>query len=152
MNELRVLDSLFNDLLEGAGTTACYSATFEPRVDVKECEGAYVLEMELPGRSENDVDIELEQDKLTISSKKNAEEPKDSKESKGEKAKEDNAPKERWLLKERLTYSCNFSRSFTLPKDVDLENITANFKNGVLTITLCKKALEAPKKIMIACA
>ena len=68
MNELSFLDSLFNNVLGDATPQAVYTCS-APRVDVKEEDNAYTLEMELPGRSEKDVNIELDHDNLTISSK-----------------------------------------------------------------------------------
>ena len=133
MNELSILDSLFNDMLcNDSGLN--YSAN-APRVDVKEEESAYTLEMELPGRSENDVNIELDHDNLTIASKK-------------EEAKEDKKDKKtKYILKERRNAS--FERRFKLPDDVDKESIKANFKNGILTINMGKKPDMAPKHISI---
>lgn len=137
MNELSFLDSLFNDVLGGDTAPVMYHANFTtPRVDVKEENDCYTLEMELPGRSEKDVNIELDHDNLTIASKN-----EETKEDKKEKSKS------KYILKERRTYS--FERRFTLPADVDGESISANFKNGVLTINMKKKAIAAPKKIMI---
>lgn len=134
MNEL--FDSLFGTLMDSAtADTACTSYLSAPRVDVIEGDNNYTLEMELPGRSENDVNIELNHDNLTIASK--AEDKKDEKGKKNEK----------YLLRERR--ACNFSRRFTLPQDVDQDSITANFKNGVLTVSMQKKAIAAPKRIAI---
>lgn len=134
MNELSILDSLFNDVL---GTTpgVMYNSYNSPRVDVSENTDSYLLEMELPGRTEEDVNIELDQDKLTIASKEKGSEKKEDKK----------APK--YLLKERRYGS--FERKFTLPNDVDSEQISANFKNGVLSIKMTKKTIAAPKKIAI---
>lgn len=134
MKELNFLDSLFGDLLESSTTR---SATYSyPRVDVIEKNNAYTLEMELPGRSEDDVNIELNQDNLTISSK-NEKKVENKNETKTEK----------YLLRERR-YN-DFCRRFTLPQDVDTESIKANFKNGVLTIFMTKKAEMSPKTIKI---
>lgn len=131
MNELNFLDSLLENVMDA--TIACPSAS--PCVDVIENSDSYSLEMELPGRNENEVSIELDHDNLTIASKKEAKE--DSKEEKTTK----------YVLKERRNY--NFTRRFTLPTDVDTDSITANFKNGILTINMQKKAVTAPKKITI---
>ena len=139
MNELSLIDSLFNDVLDSTPSVMYRAGVSAPRVDVTEDEGAYTLEMELPGRTENDVNIELDHDNLTISSK--VTEEKESKEDKKDKKK----PK--YILKERR-YS-EFSRRFALPSDVDDESISANFKNGILTINMKKKAIAAPKKIQI---
>ncbi|MBR2107350.1 MAG: Hsp20/alpha crystallin family protein, partial [Treponema sp.] len=51
-------------------------------------------------------------------------------------------------LKERRVSS--FERNFTLPSDVDSDSITANFKNGILTVTMQKREIEKPKRIEIA--
>lgn len=136
MNELSILDSLFNDVLGVDTTPIMYHSNFNaPRVDVKEDEKTYTLEMDLPGRSENDVNIELDYDNLKITSK--CEEEKEKKDK----------TKTKYILKERRM--CNFERRFSLPSDVDTETISANFKNGVLTVNMQKKAISAPKKIMI---
>lgn len=137
MNELSFIDSLFNDFLGGDTTRNVYHTVYaSPKVDVKEEENAYCLEMELPGRSEKDVNIELDKDMLTISSKME-EKKEDKKDKKNEK----------YILRER--HCSNFSRRFTLPSDVNPEEISASFKNGVLTINMQKKAIEAPKRIAI---
>ncbi len=138
MNELSFLDSIFNDVMGTDSTPVLYHSGFSaPKVDVKENKNAYTLEMELPGRTEKDVDIELFHDNLTIQSVKEEkkEEKKEGKES------------EKYILKERRTSS--FTRRFSLPSDVDTESINANFKNGVLTISMKKKALAEPKRIAI---
>ncbi len=135
MNELSLFDSLFNDtLFNGYG---CRTVSV-PRVDVKETEDAYNLDMELPGRSEDDVNIELDHNTLTISSK-----VEEEKEKKAEKS-------EKWLIKERKVSA--FNRSFTIPEDVDAENVKASFKNGILSVTMPRKSLPAPKRIAIECA
>ena len=140
MNDLSIFDSLFNDVLGGDVAPVLYRTAYShsPRVNIAEDDDAYVLEMELPGRTDKDVNIELNHDNLTISSKV---EDKETKEEKNEK-------KRKYLIKECHTTS--FSRSFSLPTDVDGEAITANFKNGVLTINMKKKAIATPKKIAIS--
>ena len=138
MNELSLLDSLFNDVLDCTPSTIYRAGVSTPRVDVTEEDDAYTLEMELPGRTEKDVNIELDHDNLTISSKV---EEKETKEDKKDKKKA------KYILKERR-YS-EFTRRFSLPSDVDEESIKANFKNGILSINMKKKAIAAPKKIAI---
>ena len=141
MNDLSIFDSLFNDVLGGDVAPVLYRTAYShsPRVNVSEDDDAYVLEMELPGRTENDVNIELNHDNLTISSK--VEDKKETKEDKDEK-------KRKYLIRE--CHQTSFSRSFSLPTDVDGEAITANFKNGVLSINMKKKAIATPKKITIS--
>ena len=140
MNELSLFNSLINDVFGSEARPTFYVAS--PRVDVLENEDEYKLEMELPGRTENDVNIELDHDNLTISSKI---EQTEEKESKAEKKAEKN---KKYLLQERHVSS--FSRRFSLPSDVDEESISASFKNGILTIDMKKKPVVKPKKIEIA--
>ena len=139
MNELSLLDSLFNDVLDCTPSTIYRAGVSTPRVDVTEEDDAYTLEMELPGRTEKDVNIELDHDNLTISSK--VSEEKETKEDKKDKKKA------KYILKERRNAS--FERRFKLPDDVDKESIKANFKNGILTINMGKKPDMAPKHISI---
>ena len=138
MNELSILDTLFNEVLGNSANVYCGTG-ISPRVDVSEDDKSYLLEMELPGRTEEDINIEIDQDKLSISSKK-IEEDKKEKENKNEKS-------QKYLLRERK--NGNFERNFTLPKDVDADSISARFKNGILSINMQKKNIAAPKKIAI---
>lgn len=136
MNELSLLNSLFNEIMDNTNSYKVYSNYANPKVDVKENENAYTLEMELPGKTEKDVEIELNHGNLTISSKN--EEKKDE---------EKDSKKEKYILKER-NFS-KFERRFALPKDVDSEKISANFKNGILTVNMIKKPEASSKKIAI---
>lgn len=136
MNELSLLNSLFNEIMDNTNSYKVYSNYANPKVDVKENENAYTLEMELPGKTEKDVEIELNHGNLTISSK-NEETKDEEKDSKNEK----------YILKER-NFS-KFERRFALPKDVDSEKISANFKNGILTVNMIKKPEASSKKIAI---
>ena len=128
MNDL--LNSILNDLW--VSPSACVKTYSTPRVDVKENKDSYTLEMDLPGRSEEDIEIELNKDNLSIASKQ-------------EKKTENK--EEKFILRER-NYS-DFNRRFTLPEDVDTDSIKANFKNGVLIINMNKKEIEKPKSIKI---
>ena len=126
----RDFDSLFNSLWNNWGIPS----TKTPSVDIWENEKAYMLEAELPGYSEKDVDVHIDKHVLKISSLCEAE-----KEVKN--AKDD----PNYLIRER---SCRgFERSFTLPEGIDEDNIEGEFKNGVLTITMPKVPAKQPKKI-----
>lgn len=142
MNELSLFDSLFNNSMDDVFSGYGYRTTVVPKVDVKETKDSYSLDMELPGRTENDVDIEIDHNTLTIASKQE--------EKKEEAKKEKGSDKEKWLIKERR-YSA-FSRSFQLPEDVDAEGVKASFKNGILNVVMPRKSLAAPKRIAIECA
>ena len=144
--------SLFNDWLNNDfyGTEGLCHTSNVPDVDVTESKDAYTLDMDLPGRTENDVSLELNEGVLTISSEKTETkqiEDKAEKHEKHEKHEENETEKPQFLLRERRRTS--FRRSFTLPKDIDAEGVTAGFKNGVLTVRIPRKAEVAPRKIQI---
>jgi HSP20 family protein len=102
----------------------------QPAVDVREVDGAYVLEAELPGYDEKAIEVHVDNGVLTIASKK---------EERSEK-KEEN-----FIIRERR--SASFSRSFKLPENADLDAISANFDNGLLSLEIKKRA-EAKKRII----
>ena len=97
-----------------------------PAVNIKEENDKFVLELAAPGMKKDDFKINLDNYQLTISA-----ETKDEK-----KEKEDN------YTRREFVYS-SFSRSFTLPKTIDIEKIKADYRNGVLNIVLPKKEEEA---------
>lgn len=101
-----------------------------PSVDVFEDEKAYYVEAELAGYNEEDVNVHIEKHVLHISSEKST-----SKEGK------------KFIIRERSFMK--FDRSFSLPESVDESGISAEFKNGVLTVTLPKKPIEKPKRIEV---
>ena len=103
-----------------------------PAVDVKEADGEYLMEVELPGLSEKDVEVKLDNNLLTISSAKS--------EKKEEK-------KNGYILRERS--ASQFSRSFVLPQSIDREKIGAEFKNGILHLTFPKVPAAKPKTIEV---
>ena len=105
------------------------------KTDVKEKEGNYVLEIDIPGYDKEDIKIELEDGYITVTATKNEE-------------KEDKNAK--YLRRERFSGMC--SRSYYAGDNVKEEDIKANFKNGILTIEFPKEAekkLEEKKYIPI---
>jgi len=98
-----------------------------PVVDVVESEKAYEITAELPGMDEKNIEVKVADGILTI---------------KGEKQEEKEEKKRGYYLQER--HFGSFERSFEVPESVDPDKIDATFKNGVLTLTLPKKA-EAQK-------
>lgn len=136
---------------------------FVPKVDVKETKDSYIIDMELAGFSEDKVDIELQDRILTISSKREHPRCQPEKTTEAENPEKNSiateekevAPKPerqeiKWLVKERGFGLKHFSRSFTLPEDIDGENVNATFKNGLLTITVSKKTETKSRKIAIS--
>jgi len=97
---------------------------------VKEEDKRYFMEVELPGLTEKDIDVKVEDNILTLSSKKE--------ESKEEK-------KDGYLIHERRR--AEFARTFVLPNDADREQINAEFKNGLLMVQIPKKPEAQPRKI-----
>lgn len=122
------IDRVFDSFLDGS----IFGRARVPAVDVREENDSYVLEAELTGLSEKDIDVKVQDNLLQISSKKEAN--KETKES-------------GYILKERR--SSSFSRSFVIPKDVDREKIDASFKNGLLTLTLHKVPESKPRAIEV---
>ena len=110
------------------------SALLAPRVNVLEGEGDYTVTAELPGLDEKELKVELNDGYLTIEGEKKAELDDDA----GD-----------FRLVER-TFG-TFKRTFQVPKDVNIDEIDASFKNGVLTVTLPKKeeAKKTVKKIAV---
>ncbi len=139
--------SLFNDWLDSddyfsAASNTCFST---PSVDVKETKDAYVLDMDLPGRDEKEINIELNEKILTISSVRNKDE------NKAEMNTENKSEiSSHFLLRERRR--ADFERRFSLPEDIDSDNVSATFNNGVLSIRIARKAKEEPKRIQIQVA
>ena len=140
MNDLALFNDLFNDFGDDGYTMPAFSYKkmfHMPKVDVKENKENNTKTMNMPGKTDKDVDIELNQNVLTVSSKDEV-----KKEEKSDKKDET-----KWLIRERTVSS--FKRSFTLPDDVDSEKLTANVKDGVLTVSMPRKALAQPKHIAI---
>ena len=105
-----------------------------PAVDLVEKENAYEMSAELPGLDDKDVRLSLKDDVLTLS---------------GERKEQTEEKKQGYHFSERRFGA--FRRSFRLPDDVDQDKIEANFKKGVLTITLPKnpEAAKNEKKIEV---
>lgn len=105
---------------------------FAPAVDVSENDGEYAITAELPGVKKEDVTVEVHGGVLTIRGEKRSE-----REEKGEHGRHF----------ERSFGS--FSRSFTLPADVDADHVQAGFKDGVLTVQVRKSEAAKPKTVAI---
>ncbi len=105
-----------------------------PAVNVEEKDAEILLTAELPGLTENDVEIELENNILTLRGEKR-------------EIREEGDDEGRYHLWER-TYG-SFQRSFTVPRTVQHDNIDAHFENGVLTVHLPKAAEAKSRKISI---
>lgn len=106
-----------------------------PAMDLVETEDAFVLKADLPGIGESDVNVELENNVLTIA---------------GERKTEHEERHEGYYRLERATGA--FSRSLSLPEGIDAEAVQAAFDNGVLTVRIPKPAQAKPRKVKIGVA
>ena len=102
-------------------------------MNVYEDSKAFYVEAELPGYTSDDVNIDVEKHVLHISSEKI-----------------ENEQDKKYVLHERGYMK--FDRAFSLPEGINEEAIEAEFKNGILTITLPKLPTEQPKKITVKIA
>jgi len=123
------MDALLRATLRGPDG---YVAEFEPAVDITERDDALVLTAELPGMSRDDITVELENNVLTIRGEK-----KEERKEEGE---------ERYVYERRYG---SFSRSFTLPRSVDPDRISARYDRGVLTVTMPKAPEGKGKRIEV---
>lgn len=132
-NVQREINRLFDGFLQGGAKDEDFGLSlWTPAVDIAEQEDDYVVKVELPGMSKDDVKITLESNILTI---------------RGEKKQEKDLKEENYHRIERSYGS--FQRSFTLPTTVKSDKIDASYKDGILTITLPKMEEAKPKQIEV---
>jgi HSP20 family protein len=105
---------------------------WSPPVDILETENDLVLKADLPGMKLEDIDVRVENQTLSI---------------KGERRFEQEASEKGYHRIERSYGS--FMRSFAVPSSVDTEKVSADYKNGVLTIKLPKKETAKPKQVKV---
>lgn len=136
-NALNDFDRYFESFFGDSFLSPSIRAQRMPAVDIRENEKAYVLEMELPGHDEKDIEISVDGNNLSIASRQ--EEIHDA----DDGSKRTEAHDGTWLLRERRLNT--FNRSFKLPENANPEGITAEFKNGILRMEIHKRA-EAQKR------
>lgn len=131
------LNSIFSDFARPANgeTESLGTGSFIPPVDIYEDAQHLVLKLEVPGIRQEDLDIRLENQTLTV---------------KGERKFENEQKQENFHRIERRFGS--FVRSFTLPQTVDTGSVKAGYDAGVLTVTLAKKEAAKPKQVKIEVA
>ena len=140
MNELRV-----NDLFEMDPFETSFRRLMRPwrlegaerapqiKVDLDEHEDSYVVKAEIPGVRKEDIDVRIDRNQVTISA---------------EVKKEKEEKKEGRVLRSERQYGFA-SRSFSLASDVDDAKANAKYENGVLQLTLPKKAASSNKRLPI---
>ena len=124
-------DRLFSSLFDTARTTGT-AQRWVPAMDLVEADEYFVLKADLPGLSEEDVAIEVQDGVLTISGSRQAEHER---------------KEQGWYRLERSYGS--FNRSLTLPDGVDPDKVEANFDRGVLEIRIPKPEERKPRRIAI---
>jgi HSP20 family protein len=125
------VNRLFNESFRTHGEESALT-TWAPAVDIYETPNELVVKADLPDVNEKDIDVRVENNLLTI---------------RGERKVEKSVSEENFLRVER-TYG-SFSRSFSLPNTVNSEAIGADYKNGVLTVTLPKREESKPRQVKV---
>lgn len=127
---------LFNDTFARFfGDEALASRTWAPAVDVYETDHKLVLKVELPGVDPKNVEVRIEDNTLYL---------------KGERKLENEVKEDDYRRIER-TYG-SFTRTFALPSSIDAEKVSAEYKDGILNLTIAKREEAKPKTIKISVA
>jgi len=132
--EFNALSGNLNRFFEGSRREENddFLGTWSPAVDVYDKGNDMVIHAELPGLKKEDIDVHVDNNVLTIRGKKERK----------EEVKEDG-----YFRTERAFGT--FSRSFSLPTTVDVKKIAADYKDGVLTLTLPKAEEAKPRQIAV---
>lgn len=126
MDQLRSrMDHLYGDFTEPR------AAAGSPRINLFDAGSALTLKVEVPGLTEKDIQLTVNQDVVTLAG-----------------ARKPDAP-EGYSVHRQERAPFKFSRSFTLPCRINADATTASLKNGVLTVTLVKAADAQPKQIAV---
>jgi len=123
-------DDIFRPVVWDEGRLAAWS--WNPTVDIYENDGTIVINAELPGIDKKDIVIDVKDGVLTL---------------KGERSSDNEVKKEKYYRRER-TFG-RFERAFRLPEDVDPEKISADYKDGILKISIPKPEERKPKQITV---
>lgn len=135
IREFRRGFDILNGMLDEFSNQSSSNYDFNPAVNTREGEFAYHVEVDLPGMSKEDINIHIENDALVIS---------------GERKHKEEVKEENYYKIESSFGS--FSRSFSLPENIDVENIHAESVDGVLEVVipkLAKEEVESVRKISI---
>ena len=131
--ELESMNHRLSNVLDDSGfSTGTETGHWAPSVDIRETDDALLLQAELPGIEKKDVQLEVKDGVLTIS---------------GERRYEKDV-KEKNVHRVERAYG-KFTRSFSLPTNVDADKVDASMKNGVLEVRLPKCESAKPKTIAI---
>src|SRR5699024_9305526 len=121
-----IMDEFFNDAVQTRRDS------FVPGIDIAETDSQFEISAELPGLKKEDINISLDNGRLSISGERNMKKEEEGK----------------TFHRVETSYG-SFSRSFQLPDNVDEESINASYENGLLNITVDKSADKVKKQIEI---
>jgi HSP20 family protein len=122
----------FGDMWQGGERQGGRGMELMPSFDVRETRDGYVFNADLPGMTEDDIEVNVTGNRLTVSGSRQAEQRDEN---------------DRYYC-----YECSygtFSRSFTLPEGVNADDVRAELKNGVLSLHVPKRPEAQPRKISI---
>ena len=122
-----IMDEFFNDVVNTRDNS------FVPGIDISETEDQFLVSAELPGMNKEDINISLDNGRLSITGERKFEEKEEGK-----------------TFHRVETRYGSFNRSFQLPDNVDEESITASYENGLLNISINKSEDKVKKKIEIS--
>ncbi|HUV30129.1 MAG TPA: Hsp20/alpha crystallin family protein [Acidobacteriota bacterium] len=130
----RVFDSFIGDMfsLPAVRSMADADGDFSPRVNVHESKDSVALTFELPGMKKDDIKVTVQDGNLTVSGRREF------------KSEDKDGDYVRCEIR-----SGSFSRSFTLPDSVDAEKIKADYKDGLLEVSLARREELKPKEIEV---
>jgi HSP20 family protein len=121
-----IMDEFFNDMV------STNRDSFVPNIDISESDNQFLITAELPGINKEDININLENRRLTISGERKFQEEE----------------KEKTFHRMETHYG-SFSRSFQLPGNINEESVQASYENGLLNITVDKAEDKVKKRIEI---
>lgn len=122
------IDELFSENAHAVKNTDFNNGLSQPKVNIKESEDAFVLEMAVPGYKKSDFQVGIENEELSVSAKIEIDEKK----------------KSEGFSRREFSYA-SFKRTFLLPETVDESVIKASYLDGILTISIPKKEEAKPK-------
>jgi len=121
-----IMDEFFNDAL------STRQSSFAPSIDISETEKQYIIDVEIPGIDKKDIELNVDNNTLTISGERKFEKEEDGKQ-----------------FHRVESHYGTFSRTFTLPDNANTESINATYNNGILNITVDKSEKSLKKQIKI---
>ncbi len=126
------IDRVFDSFFGRYPVSSEHEGYYVPAIDVEETENEYIVKAELPGLKKDDIKISLREDSITISGER-----KKEKEEKG-----------KTYHRVEMAYG-KFVRTIQLPEEIQPDKAKAEYKNGILTVTLPKSEKAKPKEIEI---